>query len=177
MRTAQLQPLLHCCTTLLCCTAVLTIPVVDIFNVFACVCNLKIRTRKLGYGTVCNQEEHWNELTCDLLISCSFASLCPHNKQSRAEQSPQGRMSTMILCFRWDLHCQGEWWEIQRYLDKMSVLVAPAPMRDTRRGSAHRSMVPAPVVVLPSPALAPLTCHNTLHTFVAVTHIKYLIFV
>ena len=74
-----------------CCTAVLTIPVVDIFNVFACVCNLKIRTRKLGYGTVCNQEEHWNELTCDLLISCSFASLCSHNKQSRAEHPGPGK--------------------------------------------------------------------------------------
>ena len=99
----------HCCTAVQpCCTAVLTIPVVDISNLFAYVCNLKIRTRKLGYGTVCNQEEHWNELTCDLLISCSFASLCSHNKQSRAEQSPQGRMSTMILCFRWDLHWPGE---------------------------------------------------------------------
>ena len=73
------------CAVQSCCTAaVLTISVVDIFNVFAYVCNLKIRTIKLGYGTVCNQEEHWNELTCDMLISRSSASLCPHNTQCGA---------------------------------------------------------------------------------------------
>ena len=104
------------------------------------------------------------------LVTCWYPAPllpCVHTT-SRAEQSRAPREE----CLQWYFVLggifigRGKWWEIQRYLDKMSVLVAPAPMRDTRRGSAHRSMVPAPVVVLPSPALAPLTCHNTLHTLV-----------
>ena len=105
----------------------------------------------MEHGTVCNQEEHWNELTCDMLISCSSTQ--------HAVQSPQGRMST-ILCFRRDLHCRGEMVRNTKISGQNCSIelcgpVAPAPWR----GSAHRSMVPAPVVVLPSPAQPWLLSH------------------
>ena len=98
------------------------------------------------------------------LVTCWYPAPllpCVHTT-SRAEQS---RGPPREECLQWYFVLggifigRGKWWEIQRYLDKMSVLVAPAPMRDTWRGSAHRSMVPAPVVVQLSPAQPWLLSH------------------